>query len=101
VIEYPTGLIPLFLICFAVCMHVLSLAELRRSQVVGAAHRVLTQSYPTEFSAHLPYLSVHNEPIEESIDFDLSYLSASKRSDLNASVGPEQPSSCIAFGPRL
>jgi hypothetical protein len=32
VIEYPTGLIPLFLICFAVCMHVLSLAELRRSQ---------------------------------------------------------------------
>jgi hypothetical protein len=31
VIEYPTGLIPLFLICFAVCMHVLSLAELRRS----------------------------------------------------------------------
>lgn len=32
VIEYPTGLIPLFLICFAVCMHVLSLAELRRTQ---------------------------------------------------------------------
>jgi hypothetical protein len=32
VIEYPTGLIPLFLICFAVCMHVLSLAELRRAQ---------------------------------------------------------------------
>ena len=31
VIEYPTGPIPLFLICFAVCMHVLSLAELRRS----------------------------------------------------------------------
>lgn len=33
VIEYPTGLIPLFLICFAVCMHVLSLAELRRTQI--------------------------------------------------------------------
>lgn len=32
VIEYPTGIIPLFLICFAVCMHVLSLAELRRTQ---------------------------------------------------------------------
>jgi hypothetical protein len=31
VIQYPTGLIPLYLICFAVCMHVLSLAELRRS----------------------------------------------------------------------
>jgi hypothetical protein len=34
VIEYPTGLIPMFLICFAVCMHVLSLAELRRSQSI-------------------------------------------------------------------
>ena len=31
VIEYPTGLIPLYLICFAVCLHVLSLAEWRRS----------------------------------------------------------------------
>ncbi len=32
VIEYPTGLIPLYLICFAVCMHVVSLTELSRSQ---------------------------------------------------------------------
>ncbi len=32
VIEYPTGLIPLYLICFAVCLHVLSLAELRRGR---------------------------------------------------------------------
>lgn len=30
-IEYPTGLVSLFLICFPLCLHVLSLAELRRS----------------------------------------------------------------------
>lgn len=31
VAEYPTGLIPLYLICFAVAMHVLSLAEAARA----------------------------------------------------------------------
>lgn len=32
VIEYPTGLIPTFLIVFAVLLHIVSIAELRRSQ---------------------------------------------------------------------
>lgn len=37
VIEYPTGLIPMFLIIYAVLFHILSLAELRRSQRAAAA----------------------------------------------------------------